>query len=166
MIGPPLFVSSQRDGKPSAAAGTRVTGFIVRSPSGSWLVRGSDAAPFLRFELGEPPLRSRRRGTPGVLLDELAVLLDGALRVALRLERAPGAEQRLGGLLGKVVQHRDLEELRQRRLVGLRRVVQAAELEVRARREHAPVEREGALERALRLARAVEVGERAPAGEL
>src|SRR5262245_39753936 len=166
MIGPPLFVSSQRDGRPSAAAGTRMTAFIVR---GSFRFLGraaSGPALVLRVELGEPLLRGRRRRTFSVLLDDLPVLLGGALEIAHRLQRAPRPEHGLRGLLRELVEHLDLEELRQRRLVLLGREVHSPELEVRARRECALVERDRAVERALRLARAVEVRESAPAGEL
>src|SRR5258708_40121714 len=101
-----------------------------------------------------------------MFLDHLAVLLDRASFVALGLERLPGAEERLPRLLRQVVEHGHLEELRQRRVVLLRPEVQRTELEVRARRECALIERERAFEGRLRVAAAIRVRQGAAAREL
>src|SRR5258705_9738385 len=128
-------------------------------------MRGSNAARSLGLQLAQTRFRRRSRRAPTVFLDQLAVLLDRAVRVALRLESLTGPEQRLRGLLGEVVEHGDLEELRQGGVVRLGREVQASEFQVGARRERALVERERALERALGVPGPVQVRQGAAARE-
>src|SRR5204863_10011288 len=120
----------------------------------------SSAAHGLRLDVRDALLRFARVRARRMLLHELAVLLERALRIALRLERLSGHHQGFGVLVRQVVEHLDLEELRERGVEILRCEVHLSELDVRARREAAFVERDRALERAARIARAVEVRER------